>query len=404
MDKTENAPVEDMGSTRGIVRALGSLLERLARSQDEVVKRHDAIGVTLGVLSSRGIDGESLLRYGMTESVLSTLAVWLVFEPLVAGTGDEARPAVDLEGWRRALQLPAPATIEFNVESEGAEPQAITLHGRIQDPLRAWLEEAALDDVLFLKPPTQEQLDQYRLQKPISDDVRQSYRWLHQRLGVKRLEDWDYSALLSEFKWREGTQPPPVSEANMAEAEIPTGDLNYEIARRAVSATTASDGTDQLFAQLYNQSLVFLGQSRNQEAAALFEFYLRNNPDHVHAENNLAFCLIPEKPADALHYLKRLEKRSYKPLAINIYNQMCCLVIAGREVAALERAEYYWQRELESSAVGGSLWKASASGWVIFSTPDSRLALAKFAAEIAKLLKRKDRMIVWEERIEASLT
>jgi hypothetical protein len=177
--------------------------------------------------------------------------------------------------------------------------------------------------------------------------------------------------------------------------------VDHEIARRAAyAADEPVAAADPLVWQMQDQALKLLVQEKPEEAAALFAFYLDLHPDNIIARNNLGFCKMPTSPESALHHLRRAEKGGYASKAINVFNQCCCMTMLSREGEALDRAEYYWQREFQQDHLGGYLWAHSATGWALTSEQNPNLGLARMALDIATALGRNDRARMWSQRVD----
>jgi hypothetical protein len=173
----------------------------------------------------------------------------------------------------------------------------------------------------------------------------------------------------------------------MEERPIERSELEPEIARRTIHETALSVTTDRLAAQVQTHARSFLLEGRPREAAALFEFVCREQPENADALNNLGFCLIPESPRDALQYLERANRLGYAPQIINIYNRMCCHIAVGRFRVAIREAERYWgEVGQESGAVAATLWSPGSDGtWVLRGVHNTRDQLAELAAYAAGL-------------------
>lgn len=386
----------DTGTLVGILKLLYS---QLPGSELEAQHRREAIEVARSLLDARGLDATSLVRFGMAESVLGSLAVWIVLETEINGPYEQTRPYTDLAAWREALQVP-PIVVGPKTQKRVSREFLVSEHERIQAPLRTWLENADPDDVMTLKPPTRLSLDSMMVLEEAKPEVRDSYRWLVQRLNsTTAFEDWDKESLRLEFLWKEGRLAPPASAAVMDSVSVNEDKLHYAIASTGLLEDEPDrNAFDGLSAQLQRQAIVFLGQKRHSEAAALFQFYMTMYPDSNVGLNNMAFCSIPSDPEVALHHLKVVEKRGYKPRSVNVYNQMCCHIIQGRLGVALDRAEFYWNREQDSRPVAGSLWLQRDSGWELGSVRDARLELAILARRTAEALGKTARVEVWRQR------
>jgi hypothetical protein len=98
------------------------------------------------------------------------------------------------------------------------------------------------------------------------------------------------------------------------------------------------------------------------EKTSLFEFVLSQQPEDSVALNNLGFCLLPDKPGEAIEYLRRARSLGYVPLMINLYNEVLATALAGRYRQALDLAEEHWAAVASGGIVSGVLWRLNATG------------------------------------------
>lgn len=266
----------------------------------------------------------------------------------------------------------------------------------------SWVIYAPLDDILLFVPPTTEALNEYVLESHERTEFSLPYLWLNLRSTQDDLERWPTEVLHLEFRWRNDLQPSPFPDQALDYEGPDTAMLNEQIAFRAASDVGASSAEDdELFWQLQDTAVSFLKRDRHKEAAALFEFHSRLHPDDPRTLNNLGFCKLPMDASASLDLLKRAESAGYSPLLINVYNQCCCLVRLNRLPEALDRGEYFWQRELDPDDVrSGYIWVEHAGEWALISNAAVDLALAQLMAQIAVVLGRADRAARWESRAE----
>jgi hypothetical protein len=57
------------------------------------------------------------------------------------------------------------------------------------------------------------------------------------------------------------------------------------------------------------------------------------------AHNNYGFCLLPDRPEEALHALQQADELGFPHKTLNRANRMLALSMLGRDAAALELAE-----------------------------------------------------------------
>lgn len=216
--------------------------------------------------------------------------------------------------------------------------------------------------------PTREQLHEYQLVDRKYFDNGEHYVWLCYRAVEEDLTRWPDSALFLEYRWRNELEPSHFPEHVLTEEGPDSNLLNEQIAFRAATEKmtniSKADESAELLWQLQDTAVSFLGKSRAREAAALFEFHTKRYPGDARGLNNWGFCKIPLDPGSALALLQQAEHLGFDDKLVNVYNQICCLVRLNRIGEALDRAESYWQRELEDDLggfqhPGGWVWIAS---------------------------------------------
>ena len=107
----------------------------------------------------------------------------------------------------------------------------------------------------------------------------------------------------------------------MSEVSFDRTELSAAIADRVVGAASTWTSWSSLREQVYFHAKRLLRSGRNTEAAALFEFFANQDGAEVDSLNDRGFCLIPDDPNEALHYLELAAKTRLRPAAVNIFNQ-----------------------------------------------------------------------------------
>lgn len=132
--------------------------------------------------------------------------------------------------------------------------------------------------------------------------------WLFDRFTVTYLDDWSTASLRSEWQYLHGELDTPwpknlTKARRMAEPKLASviADRLLRIHDRHRPRVHHFSLTDQLV----GPALDFLGEGRRIEAAALFEAAIRHDSDDAPAHNNLAFCLLPDRPEAAVSLLER---------------------------------------------------------------------------------------------------
>lgn len=386
------------------VAALDEVMGRIPRSEAELQARRSTIESSLRGFQARGIDGEALIRYGFAPRIAITVLAQVLFLRL-----EDVATTVDLRAWRAALNIGEGLVDGF----QDNEPNARALEEltsavvRVQHALTAWIENASMADLLLLAPPSTDDLDGWALLPSASGPVAEAYTWLWQRSVVHELDRWTTASLIAEFRWQDNEIGASFSDEILVGPRPEKSLLAIEVARRLTRPEAVADeGTERLFWQLQDQASEHLQHQRYTEAIALFEFFHRLHPDHHQALNNLGFCQFPVDPELALHTLRAAERKGYRPLAINVYNQACALLALERLPEAFDRLEYYWQHERadDSALPDGVLWARSRGGWVLEHSAVPLTALCMLGEQIAVTLDRPERAARWVERTDLVAT
>lgn len=359
------------------------------------------LGDVMDELTDRGIDADSLVRYGLIAEVLAPVLATLVVLQLLnakdAALFERERSTIDVEGWRQVFGLTGERAHAFEkVLEDPAELEAAikrVLSEALHDvssalgPVVSWVFTAPIKDVLTLRPPRVTELEELLVTDPVVDhEVILEYRWVVERFSTTFFGQWSTKSLHLEYLWIQGLGTPPCAVNLMQERSIARHSLESEITRRTVLEKPVGPTTDRLAMQVQNHAKSFLAEGRFREAAALFEFVCREQPDNAEALNNLGFCLIPESPKVALEHLEKANRLGYSPQVINVYNRMCCHIAGGRLRAAVREAERYWDEPGEANAVAATLWcPGTEAGWILRGVHDARGQLSVLAEYASKL-------------------
>jgi hypothetical protein len=377
-----------------LVQILDLLLTTFPRTAEDADRRRAGITKAVDQLSQVGVDGESLIRYGMAQR--ASLGVF------IAVASQDARSMnvyIDAAIWRDVLKVAPPSKDVLELTDEDIDALAAS-YVHLPTILDRWVRNAPFQDIIDFTAPSADALSLYALAAGANDDVAAGYRWLWERSTVDSLDQWSFESLLLEYRWQNRLGVRMFRDEALQSEGPDSALLNEQIAfRTAVPRESAESDDDALFWRLQSQAVRFLVDERFTEAAALFEFHHRLYPRDARAINNLGFCHLPRDPAQALHYLQRAERAGYIPTAFNVYNQCCCLHSLGRSGEALDRAEAYWQRQRDDSAQVGYLWVRSSSGWVLKPDLNPQEELVSLALEIADGLGRNDRAEKWSARL-----
>ena len=346
-------------------------------------------------IDERGIDSDPLVRYGMQREVLGPVISGMV---AIHVLGEEAvgllaeRSGVEIEQWRRvfgigpaARRMAAPAldddSLDFSATVGAALTRSLMNASRGIGPAVAWVHTADLADVLTLRPPSDGELDMLAAWRPsLPSETGNEYRWLVDRLSTTFLTSWETSSLRLEYRWNAGRARPPCRVDLMLERTPDTAELIAEIARRdALDRSDAQDG-GLLAGQIQESARVLLEEGRARDAAALFEFLCKIDPDNADALNNLGFCLIPVAPAEALRHLEAANAFGYVPEVINVCNRTRCYVEMRRFGPAIRLADSHLASVADSEAVPATLWLQGEDGLALRRIPDARAELKRLRA------------------------
>ncbi|RBQ21874.1 hypothetical protein DP939_04155 [Spongiactinospora rosea] len=355
-------------------------------------------------LSARGLDALSLARYGMRSEVAEIVIGILMIKAVYQGEtedlpGTEELPGVDIARWHAALGVPplqpaSPLPRGFTwlaYSKEQIFPSISRIH--------RWIEAVPLDDLVSLAPPRNGELPS-SAGETADHGLIEHYTWAVDHFATTFYTEWRTKSLHLALRWLDGDAVPPCPDELMHDRPISRGEIEAEIAKRAVYGEPETGSSEpSLVHEMTRHADGLLRQGRHREAAAVFEFGTRHRPDDPTLRNNLGFCLIPEDPREALRHLQAAGDMGYKAPLTNAYNQMCCFAGIGRSRAALNVAESAWNLPVTHHTPGGHLWRRKdEGGWELFDCDDTRSSLAGLAASIAAEEGWGDEEATWRSR------
>ncbi len=394
-DATESylcdAPEATMGKwrTTSLVTALKGILERRPQfEQSSPGSRSEAFRATADELTRRGLDALSLVRYGMWDTVASSVVTVLTQSAVVSQDRPGGMSRSDADAWWAALDLaPRPSFSDTPAPAE-----VHTMLTEIVLPsmprLMNWISAASIDDLLDLAAPSDVISDDPRSEN-LDDELHAQYAWAVDHFSSTFYSEWSTSSLHCAYRWLSGHEIPPCRPELMNDRRIDPAQLNAEIARRAATRRNQPARRPRIDTLLANEMVHYatslLNDRRYREAAAIFKFAASQKPYDGHFWNNLGFCLIPEDPLEALGYLRTAADMSYPRPSVNIYNQMCCYIALRRSREALAIASAAWPSIRSNYPSGATLWKLddATADWVIFETDDDRLSVTELAMALA---------------------
>lgn len=307
-------------------------------------------------LTDRGLDGQSLIRLGMSPEITGTILLDVALRRFGNDVFSSDEHVIDIQRQPRLDEstgeawdtlIPAPERTDTNSDSGVTIEMFTTVFLEGATTIYPWIASAPLETVLRLTPPTPAQLAAMTAETPIPErDVLEDYRWIVDRFAITDLQDWAESSLHHEHRWLSGQQPTPCNAELMRDRRIPAVQLNAEIARRAVNETPQErmlrEMAPTLAAKMQQRATVLLLEGRSREAAALFEFAVSQDPNDAAALNNLGFCLVVTDPRQALTYLRKAYDLGYQPTAINIHNRALCHILIHEHRTALSLITESW--------------------------------------------------------------
>lgn len=404
LDSPESGLIAD-GSFGRLVSTLIAMVRLPPFNEEMFEARSEQIALLQEGIEAFGVDANSLLRFGIADDLWQPLLILLITSP--PDVIEDMNVPVDLTRWATLLPTERlePSDVEA-VPSDDSSFVSVTFTFRedisaVVRRLSRWVSSAPMDDILALTPPPYDFFERVDVQTP-SSEVRDAYRWLVERHAESDLARWSFASLKLEFLRRQGDWAAPFPDRVVEPSEFDDDLLHFEMARRAAALPNTDEApASKLMTDLKRQALGFLQEFRFREAAALFEFYIRNEPSNYEAVNNLAFCLIPIAPDHALHYLDSLDSiRESVDRGIIVYNQCLVLKLLGRGGEALDKAENYWQRQFSANPYGAFLWREDDAdgGLELYNEDNVAVALATMVATIAGDLGREDRAARWRQR------
>lgn len=367
-------------------------------------------------LTHRGLDGDSLIRYGLGPELVAgvmahTLPHWIPSlrvarhpAPIELPDASPLPSAPDTEEtWVRLLD---PLLRDELSPPEPMEPSPAALTGLLNwlvEKLDPWILTASADDLLTLRPPSPERLTANSQCRPDVETL-VDYRWIIDRFAITHLHDWSTSSLHREYGWRQGTRPPPCVEALMSDRMVSDRHLNDEIAHRAVVADAPKDVIGPglslaLLARLHSRARECLRADQPREAAALYEFAVGESPHDADLVNNLGFCLVPQDPRRALARLEEANRLGYPNTEVNLHNRALCKLLLGEHASVLAMIRGFWDQAQGEPAL---LWRPDPRGLRLLVDANTRTELAYLAVHAATFLDDEDACDHWSRlsRIE----
>ncbi|MEV0591335.1 hypothetical protein [Nonomuraea cavernae] len=298
-------------------------------------------------LTRRGLDADSIVRYGMVVEVLGPMLTVLLIDLILPdGNADSGLrvSGVDLDGWRTLLGVPAGELTSHSEITSTLEKTTTSIFG----PLLNWVGTAAIGALVNLSLPDTK--DFWKCPPPPRDFrvLAYQYRWLVERVTETYVKAWSTASLILEYRYRQNIEPMSFPAFVWETRDLDLDEVSREIAHRTSAewnpSPNAPPNSEFLLQQMTTHARSLLVAGQRAAAAALFEFAAQQWPDDASAQNNLGFCLVLDQPDRALRHLGLAARMGYEPMPINAYNRMCCYVALNQERHALETAEEFWRQ------------------------------------------------------------
>ena len=214
---------------------------------------------------------------------------------------------------------------------------------RFADNLRrfeTWASIAKIDDLIRLNPPDPDIWSSINLNPMEERPVIASYKWLCDRYLRGDPNTWSTNSLYKEYLFIHDGDTDTFAPMALEPIRVSEMELNAAIAERAVRQASY-ENESMLYEQIFESAKLFLQENNYRMAAALFKFYLTQNPQNTNALNSMGFCLIPESPAEAESIIRDAISRGYRCACLAAYNLCCCQILQQDLESALRVADNY---------------------------------------------------------------
>ncbi|KAB8287099.1 hypothetical protein DSM100688_1874 [Bifidobacterium ramosum] len=366
-------------------RALGSALNKpLIGDSGEVSLRGNTINRMLGILGRYGLT-DGVLRYGFADHVASPL----LFRAMNLIPND-LYPESLLSRWKRILV-------------KGDLPDSLLMLSDRYMMLAKWMASADLRNIIDLEPPSDEEWDKLRLTPDEDAVVSEQYQWLYDRYLFTELNAWSTTSLHYEYRYVVDKEIGDFPERAVEELPVTRSELVEIIANRAVYSSKESVLEYRLYSQVYESALAHLKKGDCEQAATLFDFFLRQYPGNMTALNAKGFCLIPVDTDKAEKLIRQAVCGGLPTRGLGIYNICYCRLLRGDVMQALQEADKYWCefRESERGSTPAIIWQVGRGGKAeLVSTESTDASIAKLCAAAADSIGDDVRRTRWQHRAE----
>lgn len=335
----------------------------------------------LGALGCRGIDPEYLIRRGVGQQIKLALAVMV--GRLLERPDDPQSSWEYLDQWRAIF-----------AEGIGERPSPrnyieAALDGPIARRLDAWIESAPIEDLLLWRPPQPD--TESSGTKPTDAEV-EPWQWIVERFTKTYLREWSLAALKREYSFVQGSWLPDFPTIVLTERTLTREEIATALADRAVVSDDVID--PHTMGAFTDQALVLLADGQRTAAAALFDAARRLKPLDLGAQNNYAFCVLPDKPDEARALFKDAVARGISNPSVTWCNLALAESLLENTAAALVACEQAYGAAGNSDAA--YLWERRGDEWVVDRVSPRSWAI-RFGAQIEQSAGITG---AWAERLE----
>lgn len=339
----------------------------------------------LAALGSRGLDSDQLVRRGAAKSIRLALAAWL------GQPQDRSKDWLNnwehTEAWRDIFKdgIDSKDSAQEYLKAASGGPVA----QRIDD----WIATASIEDVLLWKPPSPK-MDP-RAGELTNDEV-EIWAWVIERFTQTYLDQWSLESLKREYSFVQGSWEPDLSTQMLSLRIITREKIATALADRAmVSADLVDPSTMNMFTE---QAIDLLAGGQRNAAAALFSAARMLKPADIVAQNNYAFCVLLDKPDEAIELFKECLERGLSQSATTWCNLSLAEYLTTHTVAAMEACQKAYS--LAEDSEYAYLWKQSGTDWTA-EYINVKSWSVHFGAKLERVLGGVGN--IWAERL-ASLT
>lgn len=426
----------DARSVPSMTHELQMLLRRPPVMAPDLREHVYEVQATYAELQRRGVDVESVVRYGMADTLTINIAMFAMaalLPPPEAQSNEEreyfAAVKAAAEPWHalllasyasdkerglhldrrfgslmrrlRALNDPLPQEPEREAQADHerdsvpvdlAKEQLTTyaMAGRFPERVLSWLLTCDIADLLDWKPPSSDQCLAEPAPMPASEKAIRG-RWLLDRFTKTYLDDWQDDSLSQEWRYLHGNCTGCDPRA-MSQRVTEASEVAAQLADRTTSPKSAEEAWERLdegaaLFQFVQIAADILRAGRREEAVALYRGLVRMHPDNPDVNNNYGFCLLPDAPEAGLQWLERAAAlRSGGDLdGTNLANRLYALHRLGRHEEALALASQLTASDAPVAFPFAFLWRDAVDGPVLGERVDTQ----RYCYELAHAAARK---------------